>query len=163
MDDRDELTRHLCLLRDQMEQLVCALDIQQLVLANQRLRWLPMVSENVESIVDDIRATEVERIATSRRVAMTAGVDRDASLAELVQAVGEPHASLWRRCRHQLISLHAEVETFSEANRILTRNGLASTGQVLRGISGDGELDTYDPHGATERMIPAASRFDRTV
>lgn len=163
MDDRDVLTRHLCLLREQMEQLVCALDIQQLVLANQRLRWLPMVSENVESIVDDIRATEAERIATSRRVAANAGIDSDASLAELIQTVGDPYAPVWRSCRHQLVSLNAEVETFSEANRILTRNGLSSTNQVLRGISGEGELDTYDPRGATERLTPHTSRFDRTV
>lgn len=162
MDDRDDLSRRLWLLREQMEQLVCALDIQQLVLTNGRLRWLPMVSENVEHIVDDIRRTEAERITVSRRVARQLGVHDDASLSELLDTVGEPHAQLWRQCRLHLVSLHAEVQEFTKENHELTRRGLTGAGDVLRSLSGEIH-DTYDPEGSTTRLQTVASRFDRTA
>ena len=92
MDDRDELSRRLWLLREQMEQLVCALDIQQLVLANDRLRWLPMVTENVEHLVDDIRESEAQRADVSKRVARLLGLDEQATLNDLVRTVDEPYA-----------------------------------------------------------------------
>lgn len=162
MDDRDELSRRLWLLREQMLQLLCALEIQQLVLSHNKLRWLPMVSENVESVLDDIRITEAERITVSRRVCRLLGIADDASLAELVQAADEPHASLWRQCRHQLTALQAEIDEVSQENRQLTRRGLSATESVLHGLSGETN-DSYDPAGATTSLAPAASRFDRTV
>lgn len=164
MNDRDELSRRLWLLREQMEQLVCALDIQQLVLANNRLRWLPMVSESVEHIVEDIRKAEVDRIVVSRRVARGLGLSEDASLAELAQTVGEPHDNMWRRSRLQLLALQAEIDEAAKENHELTRRGLAGTGDVIRNLHGQDEvLDTYDPHGDAERLAPTSSHFDRTA
>jgi hypothetical protein len=90
VDDRNELSRRLWLLREQLEQLVCALDIQQLVLTNNRLRWLPMVTEDVEQLVDEIRSSEAERTMLSANIAVELGLPEHATLAELVDAVGEP-------------------------------------------------------------------------
>lgn len=165
MNDRDELTRRLWLLREQMEQLVCALEIQQLVLLNNRLRWLPMVSENVEHIIDDIRLAEAERVVIARRVCRGFGLEQDASLSELVRAADEPYASTWRQSRHQLVGLQAEIDELAKENRELTRRGAAAATDVLRHLGGDvlEGHDTYDPRGTTARLAPAASHFDRTM
>lgn len=164
MNDRDQLSRHLWLLREQMEQLVCALEIQQLVLLNQRLRWLPMVSENVEHIIDDIRRAEAERIPVSRRVSRVLGLHDDASLSELIEAAEEPYASSWRTTRQQLVGLHQEMAELSTENRELTRRGVAATADVLRTLGGDlhDANDTYDPTGASDRIRVPTQRFDRT-
>lgn len=160
----DQLSRGLWLLREQMEQLVCALEIQQLVLLNNRVRWLPMVSENVEHIVDDIRRSEAERIAISRRVCRDFGLHDDASLSELVRAADEPYATAWRQSRLQLLGLQAELDELSRENRELTRRGASAANEVLRSIAGDLDAhDTYDPHGTTVRLAEPTSRFDRTA
>ena len=165
MNDCDQLSRHLWLLREQMEQVVCALEIQQLVLLNQRLRWLPMVSENVEHIIDDIRRTEAERISVSRRVSRQLGLHDDASLSDLIRAVDEPYAASWRSTRLQLVGLHAEMSELSSENRELTRRGMNATNDVLRTLGGDLEEShgTYDPSGASGRLASPTQRFDQTV
>jgi hypothetical protein len=162
VNDHDELSRRLWLLREQLEQLVGALDIQQLVLSNNRLRWLPMVSENVESLVSDIRSSEAERVMLSRRVARSLGLSDDATLVELADAVGEPNAAVWRRHRLHLISLHAEIDDIASSNRELGTRWAAATQEVLVSLGGD-TVDTYDPSGVTQRLTPTSRRFDRTA
>jgi hypothetical protein len=162
VDDRDELSRRLWLLREQMEQLVCALDIQQLVLANDRLRWLPMVTENVELLVNDIRTADAERVASSRRVARRLALDEEATLTELATIVGEPYGSVWRQHRLHLIALRAEVEEITSSSRELGRRGMATTRDILSSLTGD-KHDTYDPRGSTKPLMPASRRFDRTA
>jgi hypothetical protein len=157
VDDRDELSRRLWLLRDQMEQLVCALDIQQLVLANNRLRWLPMVTENVEHLVDDIRLSEAERVVVSRRIARELGLSEDASLNELASAAGEPYAMAWKQHRLHLISLQAEVEEISSMSRDLGRRGLNATREVMTSIGGE-RTTTYDPSGGSHPLQTSTSR-----
>ena len=163
VDDRDELSRRLWLLREQMEQLVCALDIQQLVLANDRLRWLPMVTENVEHLVDDIRESEAERAAISQRVARQLGLEERATLNELARLVDEPYASVWRQHRLHLLGLQAEVEDITNANRELGRRGMAVTREAVATLTGETHDTTYDPRGATRPLTTASRRFDRTA
>jgi hypothetical protein len=163
VDDRDELSRRLWLLREQMEQLVCALDIQQLVLANDRLRWLPMVTENVEHLVDDIRRSEAERAEVSRRVATQLGLDERATLNDLVRTVGEPYADVWRQHRLQLLGLQAEVEDITRSNRELSHRGMAVTREAVATLTGETHDTTYDPRGATRPLTTASRRFDRTA
>lgn len=162
MDDCDELSSRLWLLRQQMEQLVCALDIQQLMLANNRMRWLPVVIENVEQIVEDIRTSEAERITVSRRVAQRFDLPLDASLNEMIEGVGEPYAPIWRQHRIHLLSLQAEAEELGQANQELSRRGSASTQDLLEHLNGD-VLRTYAPTGEARPLTSSASRFDRTV
>lgn len=162
MDPFDELSRRLWLLREQLEHLVCALDIQQLVLTNHRLRWLPMVTENVEHLVDDIRRSDEERVALSRRVARSLGLADEASLADLASSAAEPHASTWRRHRLQLIALHAEIDELSSANQEIGLRTAASTRDLLASLDGGG-VETYDPTGGTQTLTPAAHVFDRSV
>lgn len=161
MDDRDELSRRLWKLRELMSELLCALEIQQLVLTNNRLRWLGTISERVESVVDEIRSAEAERIVISQRVAHSYGLGDEASLAELVQVAEEPHREIWRQSRLHLLAIQAEIDAFTRENQELNRHGMGSTTAVIRHLQGEG-AETYDPHGATERLAPAASRFDRT-
>lgn len=163
VDDRDELSRRLWLLREQMEQLVCALDIQQLVLASDRLRWLPMVTENVEHLVEDIRESEAERAAISQRVARQLGLDERATLNELVRAVDEPYSGVWRQHRLHLLGLQAEVEEITNANRELGRRGMAVTRETVTALTGETHDTTYDPRGVTRPLTTASRRFDRTA
>lgn len=170
MDDREELSRRLWLLRQQLEQLLCALDIQQLVLANDRLRWLPMVSENVEQLVDDIRQSEAERVAVSRRLTVTLGLPDDATLGELADAAGEPYTQMWRQHRLHLLALHAEIDGITQANFDLSRRGAATTREIVGTLTGN-ESQTYEPQAygppaqaAARRPVRVSSSiFDRSA
>jgi hypothetical protein len=162
VDERNELSRRLWLLREQLEQLVCALDIQQLVLANNRLRWLPLVTEDVEQLVEEVRASDAERTMLSAAVAAELGLPATATLAELADAVGEPHAAVWRRHRLSLLALRAEIENLSSTNRSVGLRGIAANREALAALGGDA-LDTYDPRGASAPLTTMSSNFDRTA
>ncbi|MFK7918557.1 MAG: flagellar export chaperone FlgN [Ilumatobacter sp.] len=163
MDIFDELTRRLMLLHDQMEQLVCALDIQQLVLANNRLRWLPAVTENVEVLVDEIKISELDRLAVTREAAASLGVDGDQTLAQLADAAGEPFRAPWRRIRLQLVSLHHEIEQITASSAQLGRHGAMAANEVITTLGGADTMPAYSATGRTEPVNPATHRFDRTV
>ena len=163
MEALDEVSRRLWLLHEQMEQLVCALDIQGLVMANNRLRWLPTVTENVELLLDDIHKSEAERLPHTHRAARLLGLDEHATLAEMGDAAGEPYRSAWRRHRLNLISLNEEIEQITANNRELGRRGVAAAQEILATVGASTPIDTYDPRGATEQLAPASRRFDRTA
>ncbi|MEM1334046.1 MAG: flagellar export chaperone FlgN [Actinomycetota bacterium] len=163
MDVLDDLTRRLLLLHDQMEQLVCALDIQQLVLVNNRLRWLPAVSENVELLVDEITNSERERLPVARTAAVQLGASPDATLAELADAAGEPYRSGWRRIRLQLLALHQEVDQITATNRDLGQHGAAAAGEVLSTLGATETPTSYSATGRSEPVTPNSHRFDRTA
>lgn len=163
MDVLDDLTRRLLLLHDQMEQLVCALDIQQLVIVNNRLRWLPAVTENVEVLVDEIKVSEMERLPVARAAAVSLGADPDATLAELADAAGDPYRSSWRRVRLQLIALHQEIDQITATNRDLGRHGAATAGDVITTLGGHDQPTAYSATGRSESVTPASHRFDRTA
>ncbi|WP_420452478.1 flagellar export chaperone FlgN [Ilumatobacter sp.] len=163
MDELDELSRRLWLLQEQMEQLVCALDIQGLVMAHDRLRWLPTVTENVELLVDDIRTSEAERVPHTTRAARKLGLDERATLAEMAEAAGEPYRTAWRRHRLNLVALNEEIDQITASNRELGRRGAAAAQEILAAVGAPAPIDTYDPSGSTEQLAPASRRFDRTA
>lgn len=161
MDDRDELSRRLWTLREMMSQLLFALEVQQLILTNDRLRWLPMITDTVENVVDMIRVAEAERIVVSQRVARSYGLTEDASLAELAHVAPDPHGEIWRQSRIHLLAIQAEIDEFTKENQTLNRRGMGATSAVVRQLDGESSA-TYDPHGAVARLGPSTSRFDRT-
>ncbi len=162
VDDRDELSRRLWTLREMMSQLLFVLEVQQLILTNDRLRWLPTITETVENVVDLIRQAEAERILVSQRVARGCGLRDDASLAELAQVAPEPYGEIWRQNRLHLVAIQEEIDELSRENQTLNRRGMGSAGAVARHLEGESSA-TYDPDGAAARLAPAASRFDRTA
>jgi len=163
VDVLDELTRRLLLLHDQMEQLVCALDIQQLVMVNNRLRWLPAVTENVEMLVEEIKVSEGERLPIAHHAATTLGTSPQATLAELADVAGEPYRSSWRRIRLQLLALHQEIDQITATNRDLGRQGMAAAGAIVTTLGGTEEPRAYSATGTAEPVRPASHRFDRTA
>lgn len=159
----DELTRRLVLLHDQMEQLLCALDIQQLVLANGRLRWLPAVTESVEMLVEEIQVSEAERLAVTRMAAAQMGLPHDATLAEMADAAGDPYRNAWRRTRLELLALHQEVEQVTSANRDLGRQGATAANDVITTLGAGDQPTSYEASGRSAPINPASHRFDRTA
>ncbi len=153
----------MLLLHDQMEQLLCALDIQQLVIANHRLRWLPAVTENVEVLVEEITLSEAERLPIARAAAAILGLAEDSSLASLADAAGEPYRASWRRTRLQLIALQQEIDVITSTSRELTLNGTAAARDVITTLGGAAEPTSYSASGRTETVRPAAHRFNRTA
>jgi len=159
----DELSRRLWLLQEQMEQLVCALDIQGLVMANNRHRWLPTVAENVELLVDDIQTSELERLPHTIRAARQLELADDATLADMADAAGEPYRSAWRRHRLKLVSLNDEIDQITASNREIGRRSVAASQEVLATVGDTAPNDTYDPSGGTEQLSPSSHRFDWTA
>lgn len=159
----DQLTRRMLLLHDQMEQLVCALDIQQLVLMHSRLRWLPVVTENVAVLVEEIKLSEADRIPIAAAAATSLGLPPTASLADLADAAGEPYRSSWRRTRLQLIAFQQEIEVIGATSRELTQHGTVTAREVITTLGGTAEPTSYSATGRSEPVKPMTHRFNRTA
>ena len=84
------------------------------------------------------------------------------SLAELVEHVDAPWASLLGQHRLHLLSLQAEIEEISQTNHEMARRGLMQSREIIASL-GEQSVDVYDPRGLTTSLSVASLRLDRTV
>lgn len=162
MDAAEELSHQLWMLRELMEQLVYRLEVQSMLLAAGRVRWLPFVAAEVDAVIDAVRRTEHERAVVSHRLAAEAGIPADASLTELADRLADPWGPLLRQHRLHLLSLQGEVEEVAQSNQELARRGVLRTRELLTGL-GEDTVDLYTPTGAASAVPLASRRLDRTV
>jgi hypothetical protein len=163
VDATEDLSHQLWTMRELLEQLVFKLEVQGLLLGASRARWMPFVAVEIEGIIDAISDVDRLRAAASARVTANRGLPPGTSLAQLIDHLGAPWASLLGQHRLHLLSLQAEVEELSRSNHELARRGVFRTREMLASLGEHGP-DVYDPHGLATSLSPSpALRLDRTV
>lgn len=162
MEPAEDLSHQLWTMRELLEQLVYKLEVQGLLLAAGRARWIPYVTAELEAIIEAIGEIEVSRAAASARLARQHRQPQNASLAELVEHVAPPWNGLLQQHRLHLLSLQSEIEEISRTNSEMARRSLMRSREIIASL-GEQSVDVYDPRGLTTPLSVSALRLDRTV
>ncbi len=156
-----ELSSILWRERDLLELLLFKLEEEQLVLSAGRTRWLAHATREVETVLEQIRLTEVLRAAEVAVVGSALGIGGDPSLAQLADAVELPWSELLRQHRSAFLALTAEINTLSEANRQLLTAGQRAVSETLMMVGGAGQ--TYSRRGETMAAVPRTRLLDEAM
>ena len=162
MEPAEDLSHQLWTMRELLEQLVYKLEVQGLLLAASRARWIPYVTAELEAIIEAIGEIEMSRAAASSRLARQHRQPQHASLAELIEHVEAPWAGLLQQHRLHLLSLQSEIEEISRANHEMAKRSLMRSREIIASL-GEQSVDVYDPRGVTMPLAVGSLRLDRTV
>src|SRR5262245_58692810 len=80
--------------RELLDMLQFKLEVEQLVLASGRSRWLMRAAREVEAVLETIRETEVLRAVAADEAAASIGMTSNPSLSALAEAAGEPWSTI---------------------------------------------------------------------
>jgi len=162
VEPAEDLSHQLWTMRELLEQLVYKLEVQGLLLASGRARWIPYVTAELEAIIEAIGEIEALRASASGRLARQRRQPPNASLAELIEHVEAPWAGLLAQHRLHLLSLQAEIEEISRANHEMAKRSLMRSREIIASL-GEQTVDVYDPRGMTTPLAVGSLRLDRTV
>jgi hypothetical protein len=162
VEPAEDLSHQLWTMRELLEQMVYKLEMQGLLLAAGRTRWLPFLNSEIESLMEAVNAVDTARSQASARLARRYGLRPDVTLSELLQYVEHPWGQLLSQHRLHLVSLQSEVEDVSNSNQELARRGLMRSREIIASL-GEQSVDVYDPRGYAAPLKASALRLDRTV
>lgn len=137
--------------RELLEELHYRLEVEQLVLASGRSRWLGHAAREIDALLTTIRETEVLRAVAADEAAASVGMTSNPSLAALAEAADEPWSTILTEHRDAFVAVTAEIATLADSNRHLisagyrsARETLLSLGDSTDGYAADGTA-TADP------------------
>lgn len=160
MDAASELSHHLWSLRQLLERLVFRLDVQQLLLAAQRTRFLPLAAAEVDEASAAIAALEEHIRKAATALAKDSGLEPTSSLIQLAELT-EPHMkNLLLDHRAALAVLQVEVEELVRSNKELARR-IMQARDVLSSLTPT--TDAYSPTGQPQSSPRTARRFDASA
>jgi hypothetical protein len=161
MKSYEELSRLLWRQRRLIETLLFKLEIERLLLATGKIRWLDAATVEVSTVLDHIRSEDLARealpLALIRR---ELGLGPDATLTDIVGAAPEPWGEIYRDHQTALLSYLGEVETAAASNRELLHRGLRSTQAFLASLNTTPPADGYSRTGATVGVNLKPTIFD---
>lgn len=144
--------------RELLETLQYRLEVEQLVMASGRTAWLMRAARDVESVLEDIRLTEVMRATVADELAEQLGLAPNPSLSSLIEKLPEPWSSLFAEHREAFVATTTEISRLAEANRLLVSAGFLSAREALLNIGGTAA--TYTPDGTTTQEPTRAALID---
>jgi hypothetical protein len=147
--------------RELLERLAYKLELEQLVLASGRTRWLAYSTKEVEEVLEVLRETEVLRAVASDEVAETLGLPPGATLAEVAEASAEPWRAIFDDHRTAFLTATREIAELSESNRGLITAGYRSARETLLSLGGN--ADGYSPDGSAVLDVPRQRLVDRSL
>lgn len=137
--------------RHLLELLLFKLDVEQTLLAAGRLRWLARATNEVELVLDEIRATELARAVAIDEIASRLGLAPGCSLRELAAVAPSPWDSIFTEHRDAFLALTNEISVVARANRDLVSHGQQAVAEVLDLVADAGP----DPFAAARPGQPS--------
>lgn len=147
--------------RHLLELLLFKLEEEQLVLTSGRTRWLTHATREVETVLEDIRQTELARAVHADTVAEQLGINAGASLSQIAAAAPAPWNELLIQHRDAFIKLTAEISQVGDGNRELLAMAHRATQETLMSL--DVAAATYDGTGHTQSAPAGPSLIDQTL
>ena len=147
----DEVSQTLWQERQLLDLLVCKLEVEQLVLAAGRTRWLPHVTREVEYVLAEIKQLELVRAVLVDAVAAQLGLQPGSTLRELVAAAPSPWDGILEQHRMAFLVTAEELRAVARINHDLLAQGARAVQDALAWLceSADRETaPTYSPVGA---------------
>ncbi len=154
----EELSAVLWRERELLETLLFKLEVEELVLATGRTRWLPSAAREIEEVLDAIREVELLRTVRADEVAAELGLERDPSLREIAEASEEPWRTIWLDHRESFTSVAAEITAMAENNRELLTAGYQAAKATLLAMSETPSTYTAAGTAVTERRHALVDR-----
>jgi hypothetical protein len=117
--------------RDLLDLLLYKLEIEQLVLTNNRSQWLPLAAREVESVLNDIRRVELLRAVSVDTLAAELGLEPSPSLRDIAEASREPWRAIWLDHREAFSTVATQISEMSQSNRVLLTAGYQAAQATL--------------------------------
>ncbi len=134
--------------RDLLETLLYKLEVEQMVLAGGRTRWLPAAARDIDACLAQIREVELLRAVAVDAVAAELGLEPNPSLHEIADRCEQPWRDIWLDHREAFTTVAAQIGRMSESNRTLLTAGYQAAQATLLSMSegsgtyaSDGSLD----------------------
>ena len=147
--------------RELLELLAYKLELEQLVLASGRTRWLVHATREVEEVLATIRETEVLRAMAADEAASGVGLEPNPTLSALAERAEEPWRAIMLDHRDAFVAITQDIADLAEANRTLITAGYRSARETLLAIRGNAE--GYTPAGAAVVDAPRHRLVDRSL
>jgi hypothetical protein len=148
----DEVSQTLWRERQLLDLLVCKLEVEQLVLAAGRTRWLPAVTREVEYVLAEVKQVELLRAVLIDAVAAQLGLQPGCTLRELAEAAPNPWDTILEQHRIAFLTTSEELRAVARINRDLLAQGARAVQDALAWLCESGERsgpETYTPVGAS--------------
>jgi hypothetical protein len=144
--------------RELLETLLFKLEVEQLVLATGRTRWLAAAAREIEEVLDAIRETELLRSLEADAVAEELGLEANPSLQQIADLSDEPWKSIWLDHRSTFTSVSAEITSMAENNRELLTSGYQAAQATLRSLTDTPATYSADGSAVVHRRTSIVDR-----
>ena len=145
--------------RELLDTLQYRLEVEQMVMANGQGRWLAKAAQDVETVLEEIRGTEILRAIAADEAAAELGLPPNPSLSGLIDRVAEPWQTIMTDHRTAFRAASAEITRLADANRSLISAGARAARDALLGLGGE----LYTPEGTTVVGAARSVRVDRSL
>ncbi|UDY24087.1 flagellar protein FlgN [Nocardioides sp. Kera G14] len=149
--------------RELLELLAYKLEIEQLVLASGRSRWLAHANREIEDLLVTVRETEVLRAMAADEAGENVGLGPNPGLTALADAAAEPWRSILMEHRDALVGLTRDIADLSESNKTLITAGYRSARETLLAIGAASTEQSYTPTGEAVVAAPRPRLVDRSL
>ena len=160
--DVDKLSQILWRERELLEELAYELEVERLLLAGGRTKWLARATRDIEETLGEIRETEVLRAVAADEAAARVGLGPNPSLVALADACVEPWRGILLDHRDTLVSVAREIAELSESNKGLLTAGYRSAQETLLAIGGT-TAESYTHDGVAVPEAPRRHLIDRSM
>lgn len=158
----DKLSQILWRERELLEHLAYELEVERLVLASGRTKWLARATRDIDETLSDIRSTEVLRAVAADEAAEQLGMTPNPSLAGLAEAAGNPWRGILLEHRDAFLAAAREIAELSEENKGLLSAGFRSAQEALLSIGGT-STEGYTHDGRSVAEAPRRRLVDRSL
>lgn len=157
-----DLSMHLIRERELLELLLFKLDVQQMLLATGRTRWIPQTVNEIERVLAAMPTTALTRDTLVVAVAAEWGAPEATTLRQLIEAAP---TDAWREVLtghlDAMLGLAAEIGEMKKINEQRLRTALRVTQETIAGLGvATGE---YDNSGDVVRDGGASRLLDTRV
>jgi hypothetical protein len=121
--------------RELLTTLLFKLEVEGLLLAAGRTRWLGAATSEVDLVLGQVRTVEVLRSIEVDALAESLGLPPAPSLAEIVRAIDPPWDEAFAEHRSGLVAIAAEIEAVVRSNRQLLTAGHAAVTSAMRAVA----------------------------
>lgn len=147
-----------------VEYLLFKLLTAKLVLAADERRFVAPALEEVERMMQTLRAAEVQRAAALESVARGWGVSSDhLTLRELAEQSPEPMAGVFRDHQEAFAELANEIEETARENRKLASASLSHVRETIDALTGPSAPPTYTATGRHDKATARPVRLDEVL
>ena len=148
--------------RQLLELLLFKLEEEQLLLSAGRARWLARAANEVETVLEEMKAAETARRTAVEGLAADLGLGADIGLSDLVRAAPEPWRSILADHRDAFLGMTHEILGVAGSNRELLNRGQRAVQEALSVVQG-AEAETYTSNGARADRSASSMFFNEVL